>query len=78
MIRHGEKPSDPKDHGLAADGIKRAQCLRHIFGQESEYNIGYIMAPHVKKSRFRTVLEGKPIPQCYKEGARDTDIYRHD
>ncbi|KAF3020348.1 hypothetical protein E8E15_002422 [Penicillium rubens] len=61
MIRHGEKPRDPKDHGLASDGIKRAQCLRHVFGQESEYNIGYIMAPHVKKNgahgrAFETVL----------------------
>ncbi|CAG8044876.1 unnamed protein product [Penicillium nalgiovense] len=61
MIRHGEKPRDPKDHGLASDGIKRAQCLRHVFGQESGYNIGYIMAPHVKKNgahgrAFETVL----------------------
>lgn len=78
MIRHGEKPRDPKDHGLASDGIKRAQCLRHVFGQESEYNIGYIMAPHVKKSRFTTRLESKLIAQYLNEGAQDIDFHRHD
>ncbi|KGO71686.1 Surfeit locus 6 [Penicillium italicum] len=48
MIRHGEKPHDPNDHGLTPDGVKRAQCLRRVFGQDSEYNIGHIMAPRVK------------------------------
>ncbi|KAJ5185112.1 Surfeit locus 6 [Penicillium cf. griseofulvum] len=61
MIRHGEKPRNPDEHGLSSDGVKRAQCLRHIFGQGSEYDIGHIMAPRVKKNgahgrSFKTVL----------------------
>jgi hypothetical protein len=34
----------------------RAQCLRHVFGQHSEYNIGYIVAPHMKKSESTKLL----------------------
>ncbi|KAJ5677656.1 uncharacterized protein N7477_003289 [Penicillium maclennaniae] len=48
LIRHGEKPADPDDHGLTPDGWRRAECLRHVFGADSEYNIGHIMAPTVK------------------------------
>ncbi|KAF9892749.1 hypothetical protein FE257_001151 [Aspergillus nanangensis] len=47
LIRHGEKSGDPKDDGLNADGVKRAQCLRDVFGASSPYQIGYIMAPKV-------------------------------
>jgi hypothetical protein len=53
MIRHGEKPPNRDDHGLTLDGIKRAQCLRDTFGQNSDYNIGHIMAPTVKWSESR-------------------------
>ncbi|EKV07678.1 60S ribosome biogenesis protein Rrp14, putative [Penicillium digitatum PHI26] len=61
MIRHGEKPRNPYDHGLTPDGVKRAQCLRHVFGQDSKYNIGHIMAPRVEWDgahgrAFETVL----------------------
>ncbi|GLI72182.1 hypothetical protein PoHVEF18_000352 [Penicillium ochrochloron] len=61
MIRHGEKPPNRDDHGLTLDGIKRAQCLRDIFGQNSDYNIGHIMAPTVKwngehRRAYMTVL----------------------
>ncbi len=42
LIRHGEKPDD--GDGLSADGEKRAQCLRSVFGASSGYNIGHIMA----------------------------------
>ncbi|KAJ5130785.1 60S ribosome biogenesis protein Rrp14 [Penicillium bovifimosum] len=61
LIRHAEKPADPRDHGLTPDGIKRAQCLRHVFGAGSGYDIGYIMAPHVTpdgehRRAFQTVL----------------------
>ncbi|OGE57761.1 hypothetical protein PENARI_c001G03098 [Penicillium arizonense] len=49
IIRHGEKPANKDDHGLILDGIKRAQCLRSVFGEGSGYNIGHIMAPHRKK-----------------------------
>jgi hypothetical protein len=53
IIRHGEKPANKNDHGLTLDGIKRAQCLRNVFGEGSGYNIGHIMAPRVKKSMSR-------------------------
>ncbi|KAF9899584.1 hypothetical protein EC991_008597 [Linnemannia zychae] len=43
LIRHGEKPSDGSV-GLSATGIQRSQCLRTVFGNSSQYNIGYIMA----------------------------------
>ncbi|CAI7580846.1 unnamed protein product [Penicillium glandicola] len=61
MIRHGEKPQNPDDHGLTSDGVKRAQCLRRVFGQDSQYNIGHIMAPRVRWDgahgrAFETVL----------------------
>lgn len=52
MIRHGEKPADPNDHGLTPDGWRRAECLRQVFGANSEYNIGHIMAPLVKPSEL--------------------------
>lgn len=42
LIRHGEKPSS--GNGLNADGEKRSQCLRQIFGAGSGYNIGKIIA----------------------------------
>ncbi|KAG0274713.1 hypothetical protein BGZ96_004134, partial [Linnemannia gamsii] len=43
LIRHGEKPSDDSV-GLSATGVQRSQCLRTVFGNSSQYNIGYIMA----------------------------------
>ncbi|OOQ82382.1 phosphoglycerate mutase family protein [Penicillium brasilianum] len=61
MIRHGEKPPNRDDHGLTLDGIKRSQCLRDIFGRDSGYDIGHIMAPTVKwngehRRAYMTVL----------------------
>lgn len=50
LVRHGEKPEDPEDHYLNADGYKRAECLRTVFGKDSPYDIGYILAPRVKWS----------------------------
>lgn len=50
IIRHGEQTGDPDDHGLGPIGVKRAQCLREVFGAESPYNIDYIIAPWVKWS----------------------------
>jgi len=48
LIRHGEKGpklSDGKDpQGLDAQGLQRAQGLRRVFGPDSPYNIGYILA----------------------------------
>ena len=54
LIRHGEKPSDGSN-GLNADGKKRAQCLRNVFGASSEYNIGYIMAEAYKSGKLSGV-----------------------
>lgn len=74
MIRHGEKPQNPNDHGLTPDGVKRAQCLRRVFGQGSEYGIGHIMAPRVEWGRFTTRLESKPttVP---KRDAREIELH---
>ncbi|RAK98425.1 putative 60S ribosome biogenesis protein Rrp14 [Aspergillus ibericus CBS 121593] len=47
LIRHGEKPPDPEDSGLNADGFKRAECLRDLFGVTSPYSIGHVMAPKI-------------------------------
>ncbi|KAH6672359.1 putative phosphoglycerate mutase family protein [Halenospora varia] len=53
LIRHGEKP--PNDgNGLSALGQQRAQCLRGVFGNSSQYNIGYIMAQTPKSNGKRT------------------------
>jgi broad specificity phosphatase PhoE len=49
LIRHGEKP-DNDGTGLSAQGEQRAQCLRQVFGANSGYNIGYIMAMTPKDS----------------------------
>lgn len=57
MIRHGEKPPNPDDHGLTLDGIKRSQCLRDVFGEHSGYNIGHIMTPTVKWSESRDTYQ---------------------
>ena len=51
LIRHGEKPSDGSD-GLSAQGEERAQCLRRVFGAESSFDIGYIIAEKPKSSTF--------------------------
>ncbi len=53
MIRHGEKP--PQDangndvNGLSPQGLERARWLCHVFGKESQYKIGYILAEDPKK-----------------------------
>ncbi|KAJ6015160.1 hypothetical protein N7540_009751 [Penicillium herquei] len=48
FIRHGEKPNNG-GIGLSDDGLERAECIRDIFGDHSDYNIGYIMAQKPKK-----------------------------
>ncbi|XRM41785.1 hypothetical protein ABZX51_005026 [Aspergillus tubingensis] len=65
LIRHGEKPPDPGDSGLNADGFKRAECLREVFGVGSPYEIGHVMAPKINKRgqhrrSYETVL---PVAQ---------------
>ncbi|KAI0200562.1 hypothetical protein F4808DRAFT_155113 [Astrocystis sublimbata] len=62
LIRHGEKP--PNDGiGLSERGEQRAQCLRNVFGADSDYNIGYILAQKPKDSgkRARPYLTVKPV-----------------
>ncbi|KAB8070113.1 hypothetical protein BDV29DRAFT_194360 [Aspergillus leporis] len=60
LIRHGEKPSDGGT-GLSAQGVQRSQCVRSVFGKDSGYNIGYILAQTPKKNGkrarpYKTVL----------------------
>ncbi|OJJ29795.1 hypothetical protein ASPWEDRAFT_46559 [Aspergillus wentii DTO 134E9] len=49
LIRHGEKPSNGST-GLSAQGLDRAQCLRSVFGKDSKYNIGHIIAQTPKSN----------------------------
>lgn len=49
LIRHGEKPSN-RGNGLSTTGLGRAQCLKNVFGPNSGYDIGYIMAQTPKSS----------------------------
>jgi len=49
FIRHGEKPGGDAN-GLSDQGEERAQCLRNVFGKDSGYDIGYIMAQGYKAS----------------------------
>lgn len=51
LIRHGEKPSNGST-GLSAEGEQRAQCLRTVFGAQSSYDIGYIMAQTPKSGTY--------------------------
>lgn len=51
LIRHGEKPSGGAN-GLSAQGQQRAQCLKNVFGPDSQYNIQYIMAETPKKGKL--------------------------
>ena len=51
LIRHGEKPADG-GNGLSAQGLDRAQCLPSVFGKNSQYNIGKIMAQTPKSSMY--------------------------
>ncbi|KAJ5143394.1 uncharacterized protein N7515_002181 [Penicillium bovifimosum] len=62
MIRHGEKPGNGIN-GLNFQGLQRAQCLRSVFGRNSEYNIGYIMAnmPGINGNRNRPLETVKPL-----------------
>ncbi|KAF5665960.1 phosphoglycerate mutase [Fusarium denticulatum] len=56
MIRHGEKPAphDGKEpDGLSTQGKERANDLVNVFGTNSSYNIGYIMAEHPHKDGGR-------------------------
>ncbi|KAF5000632.1 hypothetical protein FDECE_11169 [Fusarium decemcellulare] len=56
FIRHGEKPEE--GNGLNAQGQQRAQCLRSVFGETSQYNVGHIMAQTYKAGAFFGGLSG--------------------
>ncbi|KAJ5964998.1 uncharacterized protein N7479_004874 [Penicillium vulpinum] len=62
FIRHGEKPEDG-GNGLNAMGLERAQCLRDVFGKDSEYKITHIMAqtPKSNGKRARPYDTVKPL-----------------
>ncbi|CAK7269596.1 hypothetical protein SEPCBS119000_003651 [Sporothrix epigloea] len=61
MIRHGEKPDE--GNGLDTEGLKRAKCLRTLFGASGKYNIGYVMAQQPKSNgkRRRPLDTVKPL-----------------
>ena len=66
LIRHGEKPADDKERGLSEQGKQRAECLRHVFGISSGYNISHIMAQAYFKSAFaasRRLSCASPCPR---------------
>jgi hypothetical protein len=50
FIRPGEKP-DTGD-GLSPQGQQRAQCLKNVFGPESSYDIGHIMAQQPQSGTY--------------------------
>jgi len=58
LIRHGEKPpklpNGEDADGLSTKGVERAQGLRQVFGKNSQYNIGYIVAEHPKSDGSRS------------------------
>jgi hypothetical protein len=43
----------PEANGLSIQGITRAKALPGVFGPQSSYNIGYILAEHPKKGESR-------------------------
>ncbi|KAI5925886.1 hypothetical protein F4810DRAFT_707974 [Camillea tinctor] len=56
FIRHGEKEPDSND--LSTAGEQRAQCLRDVFGANSQYNITHIMA-QTPKATITELKDGK-------------------
>jgi broad specificity phosphatase PhoE len=55
LIRHGEKPAlvnGKEPDGLSDQGQQRADGLRKVFGKESSYNIGHIMAEEPKSGLY--------------------------
>ncbi|KIY02139.1 uncharacterized protein Z520_02277 [Fonsecaea multimorphosa CBS 102226] len=73
LIRHGEKPpkeADGEDSpGLSAQGISRAQGLVQVFGHDSPYDIGYIIAqkPKTDGKETRPFLTVQPLAESLKQ-----------
>ncbi|KAI1846252.1 hypothetical protein JX266_007777 [Neoarthrinium moseri] len=79
FIRHGEKPADDDETGLSADGEKRAQCLRSVFGASSGYDIGHIMAQTPKSDGSRQRPYDTVLPLATDLGLKvDTSCDRDD
>ncbi|KAJ5611684.1 hypothetical protein N7528_008789 [Penicillium herquei] len=75
LIRHGEKPADPDNHELTLDGLKRAQCLRQVFGAKSGYDIEYIMAPTMKSSNGGHGRAFKTVQPLAADLGLDVDLH---
>ncbi|EXJ62187.1 hypothetical protein A1O7_02620 [Cladophialophora yegresii CBS 114405] len=73
LIRHGEKPPKQPDGedgpGLSQQGVDRAQAMVEVFGRNSPYNIGYIIAQKPKKhgKRDRPYLTVKPLAESLEQ-----------
>ncbi|OJJ50255.1 hypothetical protein ASPZODRAFT_90240 [Penicilliopsis zonata CBS 506.65] len=78
LIRHGEKPSNGSD-GLSAAGLERAECLTHVFGPESDYDIGFIMAEQPKSDGSRQRPYDTVLPLAEELGLTiDTNCTKKD
>ncbi|KAF8814777.1 putative phosphoglycerate mutase family protein [Phlegmacium glaucopus] len=64
LIRHGEKPSDG-GQGLDPQGEERAQCLTGVFGPQSPFDVGFIMAeqPQSNGDRTRPLMTVTPLAE---------------
>ncbi|KAJ9616804.1 hypothetical protein H2200_000523 [Cladophialophora chaetospira] len=72
LIRHGEKDKLPNGEdavGLNARGQNRADALVQVFGRNSPYNIGYIIAQKEKKhgKEDRPYLTAKPLADSLEQ-----------
>ncbi|PVH88162.1 hypothetical protein DL98DRAFT_581380 [Cadophora sp. DSE1049] len=80
LIRHGEKPPkiNGKDQdGLSAQGEQRATGLVNVFGKNSLFDIGYILAQHPKKDGSRARPHQTVLPIATSLGLKvDTSIDR--
>ncbi|KAJ5824747.1 hypothetical protein N7447_007087 [Penicillium robsamsonii] len=72
FIRHGEKPEDG-GNGLNANGLERAQCIREVFGKNSEYKITHIMA-QTPKSDGRRARPRDTVKPLADDLGLDVDI----
>ncbi|KAJ5110261.1 hypothetical protein N7532_002906 [Penicillium argentinense] len=67
LVRHGKKPMHGGT-GLSADGVKRAQCLRHVVGADSEYEIDYIVAQRPRASMQHEAQKRQNACGSYNQG----------
>jgi hypothetical protein len=78
MIRHGEKPRKDRHGydpiGLSHIGRQRAKALVEVFGKDSDYNIGYIMAQRSRRDgrRSRPYETMKPLARHLGQRIHDS------